>query len=183
MQTTEALPPRPSLKRRFGAAEPVDTETATFVTFDLGDQIFAVDVSHVREILDRQDIAALPNATSDLMGMIDIRGQGIPVMDLSLPLGLPRNVHDTAEERLIVLDFAAESAPTVAIAADRVRSVVEIAAAVIDPVPQVPGSWNSGAMKGVTRIDGRLVYLIDLREALSMAPADTSGLKGPFDFD
>jgi purine-binding chemotaxis protein CheW len=74
--------------------------------------------------------------------------------------------------------------PTVeAIAADRVRSVVEIAAGVIDPVPSVPGSWNSGAMKGVTRLDGALVYLIDLREALRMAPKDVSGLKGPFDFD
>lgn len=38
-------------------------------------------------------------------------------------------------------------------------------------------------MKGVTRLDGALVYLIDLREALDLAPIDRSGLKGPFDFD
>lgn len=50
----------------------------TFVTFDLGEQIFAVDVANVREILDAQTVAALPNATSDLLGMIDVRGQGIP---------------------------------------------------------------------------------------------------------
>lgn len=174
---------RPMARRRFTAthAEP-ETDTATFVTFDLGEQIFAVDVANVREILDAQTVAALPNATSDLLGMIDVRGQGIPVMDLSLPLGLPRMAHDTSEERLIVLDFAEDAAPTVAIAADRVRSVVEIPATVIDPVPAVPGSWTSGAMKGVTRLDGALVYLIDLREALRMAPIDRSGLKGPFDF-
>ncbi len=70
-----------------------------------------------------------------------------------------------------------------AIAADRVRSVVEIAASVIDPVPAVPGSWTSGAMTGVTRMDGALVYLIDLRAALRMEPKDRSGLKGPFDFE
>lgn len=174
---------RPGLRRRFGPTVEVETDTSTFVTFDLGDQIFAVDVANVREILDRQAVSALPNASSDLIGMIDIRGQGIPVMDLSLPLGLQRLSHDESEERLIVLDFAGDSAPTVAIAADRVRSVVEIAAGVIDPVPAVPGSWKSGAMKGVTRLDGALVYLIDLREALRMEPKDVSGLKGPFDFD
>ncbi|NBZ86723.1 chemotaxis protein CheW [Stagnihabitans tardus] len=175
--------PRPGLRSRLGAAVPIETETSTFVTFDLGDQTFAVDVANVREILDAQEISPLPNATSDLMGMIDIRGQGIPVMDLSLPLGLHRRTHGEADERLIVLDFAEDAAPTVAIAADRVRSVIEIAASVIDPVPQVPGTWASGAMKGVTRLDGALVYVIDLREALRMAPQDRSGLKGPFDFD
>jgi len=184
MAAVETTPSgRPGLRRRFGATVPVETDTTTFVTFDLGDQTFAVDVANVREILDSQTISPLPNASSELIGMIDIRGQGIPVMDLSLPLGLPRLSHDTAEERLIVLDFAEDSAPTVAIAADRVRSVVEIAAGVIDPVPPVPGSWTAGAMKGVTRLDGALVYLIDLREALDLAPIDRSGLKGPFDFD
>lgn len=174
---------RPGLRRRFTAVQQeVETDAATFVTFDLGDQIFAVDVANVREILDSQTISSLPNASSDLMGMIDVRGQGIPVMDLSLPLGLARLSHDASEERLIVLDFAEDTSPTVAIAADRVRSVVEIQAQVIDPVPPVPGSWTPGAMKGVTRLDGALVYLIDLREALRLAPRDDSGLKGPFDF-
>lgn len=183
MTTTQTSPAarRPSL-RRFGAKEvAAEAETHTFVTFDLGAQTFAVDVSHVREILDAQTVSALPNATSDLLGMIDIRGQGIPVMDLSLPLGLPRLAHDEMEERLIVLDFAADG-PPVAIAADRVRSVIEIASHVIDPVPQVPGNWQAGAMKGVTRLDGQLVYLIDMREALRMAQQGQANLPGPFDF-
>ena len=184
MQAAEPMAKgRPGLRRRFVTTTEVEPDTATYVTFDLGDQIFAVDVVNVREILDAQVISPLPNASSDLLGMIDIRGEGIPVMDLSLPLGLQRLSQGDAEERLIVLDFAEDAAPTVAVAADRVRSVIEIAPGVIDPVPRVPGSWTSGAMKGVTRLDGALVYLIDLREALRMSPTDRSGLKGPFDFD
>ncbi len=170
-------------RRLGGTPPPVEAETATFVTFDLGAQTFAVDVANVREILDAQSISPLPNAPSELIGMIDIRGEGIPVMDLSLPLGLARLGGDQAEARLIVLDFASEALPTVAIAADRVRSVIDIAPKVIDPVPQVPGTWAAGAMTGVTRLDGALVYLIDLRAALSLQPRDLSGLKGPFDFD
>lgn len=183
MSATETIAPRPSLRRRDAAAAELEADTTTFVTFDLGDQTFAVDVTNVREILDSQAISPLPNASSDLIGMIDVRGQAIPVMDLSMPLGLPRLPHDAAEERLIVLDFAEVADQTVAIAADRVRSVVEIAPQVIDPVPKVPGAWQSGAMKGVTRLDGAMVYMLDLREALRMSPIDRSGLKGPFDFD
>jgi purine-binding chemotaxis protein CheW len=182
MTATEMTQTRPGLRRRIAAVQG-ESATSTYVTFDLGDQIFAVDVANVREILDIQAISTLPNASSELMGMIDIRGQAIPVIDLSLPLGLPRLSRDQAEERLIVLDFAEDAAPPVAIAADRVRSVIEIAPGVIDPVPKVPGSWHSGAMRGVTRLDGALVYLIDLRDALRMAPRDVSGLKGPFDFE
>ncbi len=98
MASVEPTPSsRPGLRRRFGPAVEVETDTSTFVTFDLGDQIFAVDVANVREILDSQVISALPNASADLIGMIDIRGQGIPVMDLSLPLGLQRLSHDESE--------------------------------------------------------------------------------------
>lgn len=175
-------PRRTSLRRLGTSADTAEADTHTFVTFDLGAQVFAVDVGNVREILDAQTISALPNATSEMLGMIDIRGQGIPVMDLSLPLGLPRLPHDQMEERLIVLDFAAD-APPVAIAADRVRSVIEIADHVIDPVPAVPGGWNAGAMKGVTRLDGQLVYMLDLRQALQMAARGAANLPGPFDFD
>lgn len=182
MTPTEATR-RAGMRGRPLPGAPAETAPATFVTFDLGEQILAVDVANVREILDRQEVAPLPLATAELLGMIDLRAQGIPVVDLSLPLGLTRRHHDSADERLIVLDFAEAETPVVAIVADRVRSVVEIAAEAIDPVPAVPGPWRAGAMTGVTRIDGALVYLIDLRLALHLGARDASGLRGPFDFD
>ena len=175
--------------RRFLANAPQAVEQLrTLLTFDIGDQTIAADVTDVREILDSQSISPLPNATANLIGMIDIRGEGVAVMDLSMPLGLERG-QSSSEERIIVLDMSDEDIPAIAIAADRVRKVVELAALAIDPVPAVPGTWRAGAMQGVARIDGRLVYLVNLRVALGlMAGAESTqpagaALPGPFDFD
>ena len=151
-----------------------------FVTFDIGNQIFAADVADVREILDHQQIAPLPNASASLLGMIDLRGEGIAVMDLALSLGLARSSEEH-EGRIIVLDLQTDRESAVAIMVDRVRTVVEVAEEAVDPLPSVPGGWNAGAMFGVTRVDGKLVYLIDLQNALGRGGA--ADLPGPFDFE
>ena len=152
----------------------------TFVTFDLGSQTLAADVTDVREILDLQEISPLPNASAGLLGMIDLRGEGIAVIDLALSLGLSRQELDR-DSRIIVLDLAQREGLAVAIMADRVRKVIELGDADVDAVPQVPGGWNAGAMSGVARVDGRLVYLVDLRQALGQISG--TALPGPFDFD
>jgi purine-binding chemotaxis protein CheW len=154
-------------------------EIRTFVTFDLAGQTFAASVADIREILDRQEISPLPNASADLLGMIDLRGEGIAVLDLGPSLGLSHR-GDDRQSRIIVLDLALAGASAVAIMADHVRKVVEVRENAIDAVPSVPGGWTSGAMSGVLRIDGRLVYVIDLRQALGQAAQD---LPGPFDFE
>lgn len=160
---------------RAGRTGEADAEQLlTLVTFDLGDQTLATDVAVVREILDRQAIAELPNAAPGLLGMIDIRGEGIAVMDLAMTLGLPR-LPASEDDRIIVLDLAvgqdgARSGTPVAIVADRVRNVLEVSLAAIDPAPTVPGDWRSAAMTGVARLDGRLTYVIDLPKALGIDP-------------
>lgn len=149
--------------------------SATFVTFDLGGQTFAADVSDVREILDMQPVSELPNATGDLLGMIDVRGEGLAVMDLAGLLGMRRTT-EARDRRIIVLDLDLETGQVLGIVADQVRNVVDIGADQIDVAPKVPGGWTSSSLIGVTRIDGRLVYLLSLRDLLQASAAD------PFDF-
>lgn len=174
----------PLLQEPSQFGHPVDTEATetrrAYVTFDIGNQILAADVADVREILDHQVIAPLPNATAALLGMIDLRGEGIAVMDIAQSLGLARQVDDR-NGRIIVLDLQTDRAAAIAIVVDRVRTVVEVDEAEVDPVPSVPGGWNAGAMFGLTRVEGELVYMIDLRAALGQS--GSAALPGPFDFD
>lgn len=173
-----------ALKEQYQFGRLAETDAAevrrALVTFDIGAQILAADVSDVREILDHQTIAPLPNASSALLGMIDLRGEGIAVIDLAQSLGLSRLTGEQ-DGRIIVLDLQTDREAAVAITVDRVRTVVEISDDEIDPVPAVPGGWNAGAMFGVTRVEGELVYLIDLRSALGQTGG--AALPGPFDFD
>ena len=63
-----------------------------FVTFSLGEEIFAVPVEVVREILDHEDAFKIPHGPDYLLGLRDVRGQGVPVIDLRLRLGMTRTV-------------------------------------------------------------------------------------------
>lgn len=136
-------------------------EPNTYVTFELAGQIFAVDVGNVREILDLQPISRLPNAPSDLLGMIDVRGQGIAVVDLLSQLGLS-NVSSDTDCRILVLEIGAAGRKPVGVIADRVLSVVSIADSDIEPPPEATMPWRACAMIGITRVEGELVTMLAL---------------------
>src|SRR6056297_1463875 len=75
----------------------------TALSFVLGGQVFAVDVHHVREIVDLADIAPLPNAPHDVLGITDLRGQSIVIVDLAARLGTRAEPADDA--RIVVFEF------------------------------------------------------------------------------
>ena len=84
-------------------------ENQQYVTLGVADEIFAAPVGKVQEILDMRPIARLPQAPSNLLGMIDVRGQGVPVLDLRLTLGMePKD--DTENTRIVVLSSTAPMA-------------------------------------------------------------------------
>lgn len=158
-------------------AEEIQSNSKTYVTFDIATQSLAADVAVVREILDMQSVAELPNARSDILGMIDVRGEGIAVIDLQERLGL-RGDSSSQTRKIIVLEIGGEhTKKTVGIIADRVRNVLEIADDRIEKTPSVPGNWDPVAMEGVARLEGRLVYVLSFDRLLGEERT------GPFDFD
>ena len=76
---------------------------AQFVTFSLGEEIFAVPVEVVREILDYAEAFKIPNGPDYLLGLRDVRGQGVPTIDLRLKLGMTKT-EPTPHTRVLVLD-------------------------------------------------------------------------------
>lgn len=171
LQETDAAPSASAWDEPQAGVEP-----ATYVTFELADQVFAVDVANVREILDMQPIAALPNAPGDLLGMVDVRGEGIAVVDLPGRLGL-MGQRELSEGRIVVFEFGTTDPPTpLGVIADRVLSVIEIPDAEIEPAPSGMTRWDAGSLRGVARVAGRLTMIL----ALHTLFADAG--RGDFDF-
>ena len=167
---------RQSVDRWEEPTESTDTaEPRTYVTFELAGQIFAVSVGNVREILDLQPISRLPNAPADLLGMIDVRGQGIAVVDLLNHLGLS---HQSSGEdgRIVVFELDSDSRKPIGVIADRVLSVVAISDADIEPAPNSTVRWNASALIGITRVDDQLIMMLALDRLFK---GDSSG---PFEF-
>jgi purine-binding chemotaxis protein CheW len=141
-------------------------ERAQYVTLGVADDLFAAPVEKVQEILDMRPIARLPQTPETLLGMIDVRGQGIPVVDLRLTLGLPA-APDTENTRIIVLALAGQEADQrLGLRADRVFEVTILDDDALDPPPAVSGNWSGHCIAGIGRRNGRFVTVLDLERLL-----------------
>jgi len=145
----------------------IPDRTGTYITFDLGGQRFAVDVADVREILDHLEIAPMPGQGGAWCGVVDNRGSSVPVLDLASRLGL-RECHDGSEDaRIVIFELSGDggSRAPVGVRADRVLNVCEIARDDIETPPRADRS-GIAAVEGLARLDGRLVYMLDLAHAV-----------------
>ncbi len=152
------------------------TDATPFLTLGLGDELFGIDIRQVREILDVRPIARLPHAPDFLLGMIDVRGAGYPVVDLRTKLGLPR-LEPTPTTRIIILDIPVDGRiQAVGFMADRVLEVAVLDEASMMPAPEVGGQWRSTYIASIARRGDAFVIIFDLDKL--MAGADLAFLPG-----
>jgi purine-binding chemotaxis protein CheW len=149
-----------------------------FVTFALGDELFAVPVEVVREILDHEDPFKIPHGPDYLLGLRDVRGQGVPVIDLRLRLGMAKTLK-TPHTRILVLDVpVADRVLALGLVADRVFEVVPFRKEQIETAPDIGIRWRSDYIAGVVRRDVGFVVIIDLARLFSDSGSALSGV-GP----
>ena len=141
--------------------------TSNYVTVGVGDEIFAVDVANVREILAYRTVVHLPNAPAFLVGVIDVRGCTVPVIALRLKLGLPA-VSITDDTRILVLEIDVEGRQlVVGLLADQVFEVAEFEIEGLEAAPDVGVRWKSEYIRGIGRLRGNLVIIFDMEHLLS----------------
>lgn len=151
-----------------------------FVTFSLGDEVFAVPVDVVREILDHEEAFKIPNGPDYLLGLRDVRGHGVPVIDLRLRLGMSKTVK-TQNTRILVLDIPiGEKVLALGLVADKVFEVTPFSREAIEAAPDIGIRWNSTYIAGVVRREGDFVVIIDLAELFSTEAGSLSQvINGP----
>jgi purine-binding chemotaxis protein CheW len=149
---------------------------AQFVTFSLGNEIFAVPVEVVREILDHEEPFRIPHGPDYLLGLRDVRGQGVPVIDLRLRLGMSAT-EKTPHTRILVLDVPVEGRVlALGLVADRVYEVVPFQREQIETAPDIGIRWRSDYIAGVVRRDGGFVVIIDLARLFSDSGSALAGV-------
>ena len=140
---------------------------AQFVTFALGEEVFAVPVGVVREILDHEDPFKIPHGPEYLLGLRDVRGQGVPVIDLRLRLGMSKTVK-TPHTRMLVLDVpVGDRLLALGLVADRVFEVVPFRDEQIETAPDIGVRWRSDYIAGVVRRETGFVVIVDLARLFS----------------
>ncbi|MGE5157074.1 MAG: chemotaxis protein CheW [Gemmatimonas sp.] len=142
-------------------------EAAQYLTLGLAGETFGIGIRNVREILDMRPISRLPHAPHFLLGMIDVRGSGYPIVDLRLKLDLP-SVPATDATRIIILDVPiGDRVIGVGFVADCVFEVTDIDESSMEPVPSVGGRWQSDYIAGIGRKGDKFVIIFDLARLMA----------------
>lgn len=153
--------------------------TSQYVTLGVAQDLFAVPVERVQEILEPQPMARMPHAPADFLGIIDVRGEGVPVIDLRTRLDLPAAA-DTENTRIIVLEVQLRgSMRKLGLKADHVFEVTGLDGD-LEPPPEIGARWRAETVRGVGRRNGTFVTVFDLDRLIAMdavaldrqAPAD-----------
>lgn len=133
-----------------------------YVTLGLGPELFGMPVENVREILDMRPVSRLPYAPVCMLGIIDVRGRSVPIVDLRSRLGLePAPV--TASTRIIVLELPSAGRTLVlGVVADRVLEVMELDTSRMETPPEIGSRWRSDYITGIGRRGGAFVIVFDL---------------------
>lgn len=152
-----------------GAAQP--GQERQFVTLGIGQEVFGVPVSAVLEILDMRPMFRLPEAPPYLAGLIDVRGRGVPAIDLRVKLGLPP-VPATENTRILVLEVMVGERPvTLGLIADRVIEVISLVLDDIEPTPEIGLRWRSDYIHGIGRRNDSFVIIFNLPNLFSREEA------------
>lgn len=150
-------------------------EKAQYVTLGVAGELLAAPVEQVQEILDMRPVARLPQAPRHLLGMTDVRGEGIPVVDLRLTLGMPE-AEDTENTRIVVLKVISPGRMlTVGLRTDRVFEVTVLDADELDPPPAISGDWRGHSVAGIGRRNGNFVTVLDLDRLLGQGARPLGG--------
>ena len=153
------------------------TEPAHYITFKLGDELFAIPVTQVREVLDLTEITKVPTAPDYMRGVVNVRGSAIPVVDLRLKFGLPP-IDDSVNSRIVVLEMELDGETTVVGGiADSVHNVIELEPNEINEPPRLGMRWRSDLIRGMGRQDDHFIIILDIGKVFASDAAallDTS---------
>ncbi|NJC89325.1 MAG: chemotaxis protein CheW [Desulfuromonas sp.] len=142
-------------------------ETRQYVTFCLGEELFGVEVARAREILDLVPVTKVPQTPDYLLGVINLRGQVVPVVDLRVKMGLPK-AETTRDSCIIVIEVQVDGeVMTVGGLADSVREVLELRDDLIEPAPRLGTKLKTEFIAGMGKLDEQFLILLEIDRVFS----------------
>ena len=133
------------------------------VVFELGAELYGVEIARVHEIIRLQTVTRVPRAPAFVEGVINLRGKVIPVVDLRRRFGLPSAEH-TRSTRIVVVEIGDQ---VVGIVVDGVSEVLRVNTATVEPPSPVVAGIDSEYLHGIAKLPERLVILLDLDRVLA----------------
>lgn len=146
------------------------------LSFMLGQQAYAVNILSIKEIIEHGQLTDVPMMPAFIRGVINLRGRVVPVIDLQARFGRAQ----TAINRrtcIVIIEVAAEAGQQeIGIMVDAVNEVIDIPADEIEPAPSFGAGLNAAFIRGMGKVNGDFLMILDLDSILS--EADMAALAG-----
>jgi len=143
------------------------TDTKQYLTFRVGEEDFALDVSNVREILEFTSITKVPKTPEYMRGVINLRGSVVPVLDMRLKFGLTE-AQKTIDTCIIVLEVDIDGEKTVIGAlVDSVQEVFELDPQHIEPAPRIGTRLRTDFIRGMGKRDDHFIIILNIDKVFS----------------
>lgn len=138
-------------------------ELLQLVGFQLGNEEYGIDILKVQEINRVAEITKIPQSPDFVEGVINLRGNVIPIIDLRKRFHMPEREHDR-QTRIVVGEIEGR---TVGLIVDAVSEVIRLSSNTIEPAPKIVSENQVDYIKGVGKLDDRLLMLLDIDKILT----------------
>lgn len=143
-----------------------------FLTIDVRGKQFAIDVSQIKEIIEVPDIVNVPRSPAYMSGLINVRGNVLPVIDVGVKFNMPV-ISITLDSCIVILNLEIEGEKVlIGALADKVTGVLELKGTELSPSPSIGKQYNPEYVKGVFDHNELLTMIIDLGKVFSVEEKD-----------
>lgn len=138
------------------------------LTFKLGEEIFALDIHKVREVLDYTKVTKVPRTPDFMKGVINLRGNVVPVVDMKLKFGMNETERQVNTCIIIVEVTLQDETAVLGMLADSVQEVVDFEANQVEPAPRIGTHLNTDFIKGMAKKEDEFVIILDIDKIFSL---------------
>ncbi len=156
-----------------GTTTDTDAKAGMYLTFQLAEETYGLEILKVREIIGTMDITSVPRTAPYVKGVINLRGRVIPVVDLRRKFGMDE-IDWTTETCIIVVRVRGMD---MGLLVDRVREVLDIASDAIEAAPEMGDAADAGFLLGLGKTDDGVTILLDIGRVMADAKLSAEGFE------
>jgi purine-binding chemotaxis protein CheW len=142
-------------------------EMNQFLAFNLENEVFAFDISKVREVLEFDTVTKVPQTPDMMKGVINLRGSVVPVIDMRVKFGMGET-EKTVNTVVIIIEVNLDGTSTmIGALVDSVQEVMDLDSEHIEPPPKIGTKLNTDFIKGMGKQDGQFMIILDIEKVFS----------------
>jgi len=142
-------------------------ELDQYLSFTIGDEIYALDIMKVREVLLYSKITKVPCTPDYMLGVINLRGSIVPVIDVGLKFGMMNNQKITRKCIIIIEVIIEKEELVIGALVDAVQEVFELESSLIEPPPKFATTLHADFITGMGKYDDKLIIILDINKMFS----------------